>query len=149
MLYFRCMTQEKLISRLKKALLKQPIRLAYLYGSQATGKTHAKSDIDIAVVLEKGVLMHGFEIAYDVKLDAGVESEVDIRAIDEDKPLVYLRNILTKGKLILAKSEKERVNFEVRVMKKYYDSEYLRNYMSAHMYKTIKEGTYGHRQTYN
>lgn len=125
------------------------MRLAYLYGSQATGKTHQGSDIDIAIVPEKGFEMHGFEIAYDVRRDAEVELEVDIRAIDTESPLVFLRNVLTKGKLILAKSEEERVSFEVVVMKKYYDSEYLRRYMIAHMYKTIKEGSYGHRQTYN
>src|SRR5919106_662417 len=33
----------------------EPVIFAYLFGSQATGKTHARSDVDVAVYVEDSV----------------------------------------------------------------------------------------------
>lgn len=45
--------QEKLIHLLTQWCKTHPIRLCVLFGSQATGRTHPKSDVDLAVWLNE------------------------------------------------------------------------------------------------
>ena len=40
---------ENLLAQIKNWCAQQPIRLCLLFGSQATGRTHAHSDVDLAV----------------------------------------------------------------------------------------------------
>jgi predicted nucleotidyltransferase len=42
-------TLEESIDLLKEWCQKQPVRLCVLFGSQATGQTHAHSDVDLAI----------------------------------------------------------------------------------------------------
>lgn len=142
------MDKDSLKIKLKNALKNQPVKLAYLYGSQVSGKTHQKSDVDVAVVLAPASVITEYELGN--KLEAALEnSKVDVRIIDFDSPAVFLRNILKDGQVILAKDDSERVKFEVYAMKKYYDSEHLRQFMTAKMYQSIKEGNYGRRQNHH
>lgn len=39
---------EGIVQRLKEWCRAQPVRLCVLFGSQATGRTHAGSDVDVA-----------------------------------------------------------------------------------------------------
>lgn len=138
------MTQEELISKLKKALEKQPVKLAYLYGSQATGKTHPKSDIDIAVVWNEGVSMFGYKIAPDLQdaLGSGAP-EVDVRDISLDTEPVFLANVLKPAKPIFTRSEKERIEFEVAAWRKFWDTQHLRDISYLYLVKRVKEDAYG------
>lgn len=143
------MIDQKLIRRLKKALGKQPLKLAYLYGSAARGQEGKKSDLDIAVLLKPKTKKADYQIASELQSALGPGTpEIDVREINLETEPVFLRNVLKEGKSIYAKSEKERINFEVKAMKKFYDNAYLRNFMSKHLYQIIKEGRYGHRQSY-
>lgn len=142
------MDKDSLKLKLKNALKPQPVKLAYLYGSQVFGNTHQKSDIDVAVVLAPASVATEYELGN--KLSAALENrQVDVRIINFDSPAVFLRNILKDGQVILAKDDSERVKFEVQAMKKYYDSEYLRRFMTAKMYQSIKKGSYGRRQNHH
>lgn len=50
--------ESQLVERLRaaaaEALAPQPVRFAYLFGSQATGRALPDSDVDIAVMIEEG-----------------------------------------------------------------------------------------------
>lgn len=142
------MVNKKVLNQLKKVLAKQPIKLAYLYGSFARGQEGKKSDLDIAVVLKNpnkdSFLEVGGEISSVIK---GIE--VDVREINLTSPPVFLRNVLKEGKPVCVQNERERVNFEVAVMKKFYDSAYLRNFMTKYVHQAIKKGNYGRRQDYH
>lgn len=145
------MDRQKIIKSIVKALKKQPVRLAYLHGSFATGKVRRGKDIDIAVVLEPDSEKADYVIASEVHSEAiglGLP-EVDIRKIDLNSSLVFLRNVLKEGRPIYVKNEKERIEFEIRVMKKFYDSQHLRQFMTRHVYESIKQNSYGNRQAYN
>ena len=142
--------REKLINQLKKVLAKQPIKLAYLYGSYARGQETPKSDIDIAVVMERNSKKADYEIAVALQSQLGKNfPEIDIRSINLENPSVFLRNVLKEGKPLVVKDESERINFEVNAMKKFYDASYVRNFMKRYLYQKIKEDSYGRRQTYN
>lgn len=51
-------TSETITAAVAKACRNLPVAFAYLYGSQAKGQTHAKSDIDIALGFVAGTPDH-------------------------------------------------------------------------------------------
>lgn len=120
------------------------IMAAYLYGSFAKGTVHKKSDIDIAVVFNKpvdsylrlGQLYGGFP-------DLGIPAEPEVRNINLGDSPIFLMNVI-QGELIYAKNEIERINFEVAVMRAFYDTQKLREVDYYYMRKRLQEGSYGY-----
>lgn len=51
---------------------------------------------------------------------------------------------VVKGKLIYSRNENSRVEFEVKVLQRYYDSERLRQIRFYYLDQRLKEGTYGY-----
>ena len=143
------MTQQernKLINKLKEILSKQPIKLAYLYGSYARGQERKDSDIDIAIVLEnpKGKTVFGFPADVSVNIP-GVE--IDLRVIDSESEPVFLHSVLKDKILLFAKDEKTRTDFEVKAMKKFFDTEHLRKLNYYYLKKSLEDGSYGRRSS--
>ncbi len=138
--------RENLIIQLKNALAKQPIKLAYLYGSYARGQENDKSDIDIAVVLENTdeKMVFGFPADIFIHIPG---KEIDLRVINEKTEPVFLRSVLKDRLLLFAKDEKTRTNFETRAMKTFFDTQHLRNLNFYYLKKSLKEGGYGGRPT--
>jgi len=140
--------KDKLIDQLKKILAKQPIKLAYLYGSYARGQETPKSDIDIAVVMEESAEKTDYQIAGELQKSIGKgRPEIEVREIKPTTEPVFLRSVLKDRITLLARSEKERVNFETKGMKRFYDTQHLRNLNFYYLKKSLKEGSYGGRPT--
>lgn len=138
------MLDPKTLNQLKKALSKKPVKLAYLYGSYARGQETPKSDIDIAIVLEKnhGKMSFGLPVSVPVYIPG---KEVDLRIINEETEPVFLRSVL-KDKIILhVKDEKTRTDFETKAMKKFLDTEHLRRLNYNYLKKSLEDGSYGRR----
>jgi len=138
------MKKDRLIQKIIIALEKEPVRLAYLYGSYAKGKTHKKSDIDIAVVLEPHAKRADYQIGgniYDSLQPGG--PEIDVREINSEKDPTFLINVLSPAKPILVKDEKERIEFETKAFERFYDIKHLRDINYLYLTKRIKEGKYG------
>ena len=132
------MINPKTLSKIKKALKRQPIRLAYLYGSAARNQEHKNSDIDIAVVIEpkakKGFLQIGTELD---RLIPGIE--IDVRELKKDSSPVFAMNVINEAKPLLVKDEKQRINFEIDLMDRYYDSEKIRRINYFYTKKFLKK----------
>ncbi len=71
---------------------------------------------------------------------------LDLRLIlpSQTDPL-FLFEIINKGKLLYEKDKGERVNFEVKSMKYYYDTRHLKQIFNLALEKSFKQKTYGHR----
>jgi len=101
--------------------------LAYLYGSVATGKTHARSDIDIAVATDRKL---SAQKKLDVRLVliAGCQKILQTPNIDlvfyEDLPLQVQYHALQDSALIFSGDENLRVDLEHRTLSRYFDREY-------------------------
>lgn len=136
--------REKLINQLKKVLAKQPIKLAYLYGSYARGQERKNSDIDIAIVLKnpRGKTVFGFPADVSVYIPG---TEIDLRVISLESEPVFLHSILKNKILLFAKDEKTRVDFEVKAMKKFFDTEHLRKLNYYYLKKSLEDNSYGRR----
>jgi len=137
---------KKTIRKIQKILQGQPnVIAAYLFGSTARGQTHPKSDLDIGVVLkDEESLSFGELVSLMTMIDEAVpDFKVDVRPIVKRSSPLFVFNVIKEGRPIYVKSEKERVQFEVAALKRFYDTQHLRDVYYSYLQKSIKEGTYG------
>ncbi|MGL5356988.1 MAG: type VII toxin-antitoxin system MntA family adenylyltransferase antitoxin [Cetobacterium sp.] len=96
----------------------------YVFGSYASGKTHNKSDIDIAFLSKNKIGK------YDVFMKAQEISSLVNKEIDlvdlKDSSTVFQNEVVKNGVVILDGDIIERQKFEVLVLKKYIELNELR-----------------------
>lgn len=130
--------------RLAVALDREPVAVAYLFGSQATGRAGALSDVDVAVALTAPE-------SADVRLDllaSAIEAlgtdEVDVVLLDGAPPLLRHR-VLRDGVRIVDRDPRARVRFETRALLDYLDTAPLREQLAAGRRRRLEEGRFGRR----
>lgn len=115
---------ESIIKLAPQIFKSHPVLFAYLFGSFATGCAHPFSDIDIGVFTGKVSPAKGLKLElllsleFDTKLDCKAKSEVRIM---NNLSLVIKGQIISDGFLIFSANEVERVDFETRVRRAYFD----------------------------
>lgn len=132
--------KDELIDQLKNILAKQPIKLAYLYGSYARGQERKRSDIDIAVMIEDNCPKTDNQIVE--KISLGLEpnrGEINVVPINENTSSFLLHSIFKTGIVLISKNERERTSFEVRATKIYWDEEYRRKMFRRYYRKRTLE----------
>jgi len=120
--------RDRLVGRLQQALRRildqQPVRLAYLHGSMASGQLHPFSDVDLALVVEDGLTPRE-RLKLILRTQVDLEDECDIANADvrviNDAPLVFRGKVVTDGILLFAKNEQVRMAFEIDTRLKYFD----------------------------
>ncbi|MBI2327146.1 nucleotidyltransferase domain-containing protein [Candidatus Curtissbacteria bacterium] len=118
------------------------VSLAYFYGSQVGGAVHAESDLDLALVTSDAHDIDYGEI-YSHLLRIITGYNLDLRLITVNDPSVlFLFRVIRDNQCIYKRSEKERVEFETTVLRKLYDSLYIRSIYHKYLEKHIKGGTY-------
>jgi predicted nucleotidyltransferase len=144
-------TKEALVSRLRQqmpAILSgEPVKLAYLYGSGATGQTTPFSDVDVALVVGGSIepidrlhLILRVQLALE---DLCAIHNADVRVID-DAPLVFRGRVVCEGVLVYARDEEERVEFETSTRMRYFDYLPIHRELQARFFEDIRErGLYG------
>jgi len=134
------------LGALSETLEKYPaVQFAYLFGSQATGEVTPMSDVDIAVYLNDDLAS-----AKQFKLQLhliGVLCQIlqrnDVElAILNDEDIVLCYEVLNNGKLILCRNDETRIEFFVRTIREYFDTEPLRAFFREKMKQQIREGTF-------
>lgn len=96
---------------------------AYLFGSQAEGRTGKLSDVDVAVLL-RGI---GRKELFAKRLEIGGElgdllkrEDIDVVVLNEAPPLISHR-VVKNGQLLFTRDEKARLAYEVRAVLRYLD----------------------------
>jgi len=102
------------VERIQSVLDTHPVRLAVLFGSQVTGVTDDRSDVDIAVELDAGVERPG-ETVLAILTDLSValdRNDLDIGLVDDLAPRVgraaFTHGVLLCGSLQRAKTLRDR-----------------------------------------
>lgn len=109
---------------LTRVLAGEPrIRLAYLFGSVASGDEHPGSDVDVAVLALPPMSLAERERLRSA-LAGAAGRPVDLVALDEAPPL--LAREVIGGRLLLCRDEGEREELEARVMARFLDTAHLR-----------------------
>jgi predicted nucleotidyltransferase len=137
----------RLRERLPAVLEDEPVQLAYLYGSSASGQTTPFSDVDVALVvggkidpLERLRLILRVQLALTDR--CGIEN-ADVRVID-DAPLVFRGRVVCDGMLVYAREEERRVAFETATRLRYFDYLPIHQELQAAFFKAVRErGLYG------
>ena len=102
-----------------------PVIAAYLFGSYATGKVWAESDVDVALLFGEVEASNQVEITgrlseYLCQVLGGVE--VDVVSLD-GVPTHFAYEILRTGKLAFCANPHERIQFEMGIFEKHTDEE--------------------------
>ena len=118
------MIDQSLKKQLNMIFKKHEVTSAYLFGSQAKGKTGPLSDIDIALYFNETV---GPDERFDLRLEVLGElmdlfktNEIDLVVLNDAPPLLTHR-ILKEGILIFSDNDKKRLEYEVMAILKYLD----------------------------
>ena len=117
------------LSSIKRAVARcvgtrRQIQAAYIFGSVATGRTHADSDVDVAVLIDRHV-RPAQRLKYRLGLMADLgsalqRSDVEVVILNEASPLLAHR-VLSRGVLAFERSASARVEFQVRTAARYLD----------------------------
>jgi len=107
-----------MLKKIREILQKEKnVLFAYLFGSYVLLPEYA-NDIDIAVYLKRPTKK--YEIRLAMKIEKAIKKETEVIALN-DKPLIVIAEVLRTGKLIYSRSEKDRVDFETRVLPEIFD----------------------------
>ncbi|MBI4475193.1 MAG: nucleotidyltransferase domain-containing protein [Acidobacteria bacterium] len=137
---------ENYLPELKVIFQKRGVILAYLYGSQATGAAGPLSDVDVAVLFGRTVpedkrfdhflVLHG-DLADVFKRD-------DVSVVDLAKGAPLLNNeIRLHGKVLYCQDDETRVEFEIRTLQRFMDTEPLRRELNERLTERIRRGLFG------
>ena len=117
-----------------------PVIAAYLFGSHATGKVWAESDVDVALLFGETNVSNRLEIIGRVSEHlcqtlGGVE--VDVVSLD-GVPTHFAYEILRTGKLAFCANPHERIQFEMGVFEKQMDEEPWRQIGHRYLMARVK-----------
>jgi predicted nucleotidyltransferase len=117
------------------------IKFAYLFGSQADGKTTSLSDTDIAVYLDRRMNPFTYRLKLMEILTKKLKSEnIDLVVLNTAPPL--LKYAAIKNNYVLKENGAQRIPFEIRVLQEFLDTDYLRQTQRQIIREQIKEGKY-------
>lgn len=116
---------DRLEERLADALRNRgEVLEAYLFGSEATGRTHPDSDIDVAVFVDPQTAPDdgfGYRAGLTADLMAHLRSNrVDVVVLNDAPPLLYHR-VLRDGVRLLSRDLKATTVREARAVSRYCD----------------------------
>lgn len=100
---------------------KRPFRLCILFGSQATGKTHPGSDVDLAVWPD-ALAKPEQKLAWVTELVALLDNEVSLAIVSPELDPVLGFEIVKNGRLIFQREEGLWFNERSRLWHAYNDS---------------------------
>lgn len=108
---------------LKTILQKYGVTAAYLFGSHAHGRTHKKSDIDIAVRFQKKNATFKKILHLSNELSKLFSGPVDLVPLDS-APLPLQFRIFAGRELLYAKKPKEEILKQAKSLSLYHDFKY-------------------------
>src|SRR4030042_955480 len=114
------------IESITDTLKKYPIIFAYLFGSQAKGKSTRLSDIDLAALVDrKTSRSERFDIRLRLTndLSAITGTKVDLIVMN-DIPVQLAYEVIKHGKVILCKDRNVMIDAEIEILSKYLDRRY-------------------------
>jgi len=137
------------LARMTATLAEQPdIVVAYLFGSVARGQANTMSDVDIAILLQKGLdeeTMLARQLAILVALEEMADREVQVTILNRASPF-FTYQVIKEGMRLYERDKAERVEFEVRAMKEYFDVQPMLEFQNRALIQRIKETGLGRKK---
>lgn len=141
------------IEKIFALLHEQPsVQFAYLFGSQATGRATPMSDVDFALRFQEELSARE-RLKLRLRMmalfsEALQRNDIDVADLNEaDEVLRY--QVLKHGRLIFCRDKAAQVDFFVRTLREYFDTQPLREFFLEKMKEQIRKGTFvGRTQRY-
>lgn len=93
----------------------------FVYGSYASGKTHSRSDVDIAILCDPDNSPSFFETQeMQTELSIRLRKEVDLVCLNEASPILQ-KQVISKGKRLLVRDQRRLNHFIIRLLTDYVD----------------------------
>jgi predicted nucleotidyltransferase len=144
-------TQPVDLAALTEYFTAQPDVIAvYLFGSRATGRARAESDVDVAVLLNEEDSVERFErrLQLMVEVSEVCGREADVIVLN-DAPPILQNQVLKHGRLLYERDRRSRVEFEVLSRKIYFDYKPVLDRQTRELFREIKEVGLGGRRRYH
>jgi predicted nucleotidyltransferase len=135
------------ITALTEYLTAQPdVIVAYLFGSRATGRARAASDVDVAALLNEEDSFARFERRLQLMVEVSdvCGREADVIVLNDAPPLLQ-HQVLRHGRLLYERDRRARIEFEIRAGKVYADLEPMRRFFRQALFREVKEVGLGGR----
>lgn len=120
----------------------QPVRLCVLFGSQATGRTHAHSDVDLAVWPTE-LLTVAQKLQWVTELERLLHKDVSLAIVSPDLDPVLGFEIVKHGRLLFQRDPELWLKERSRIWHAYNDSLPFRRAAYKRLQQFIKENPYG------
>ena len=126
------MGERVLFNSIKEVIKKdKEVLFAYLYGSSISQPIPFNSDVDVAIYLEPSDIKSYIRKEEELTISLITKlhkDKIDLRILNV-LPLLLQYNILKEGIPIFIRDESERVEFEIRVMSRFFELKpYLEEY---------------------
>lgn len=108
------MKTARMLQSIRQILTDHDIRLAILFGSQASGKTHAGSDVDVAVALD-GEMSPSRQGELSARLSEALGCEVDVADLREAQG-EFLMQIVLGGEVAVKRDASLLAELAIRAM---------------------------------
>jgi predicted nucleotidyltransferase len=134
--------------RLARALDRLEVVSALLFGSQATGRASALSDVDVAVWLDASLDRSAY---WDLTLQLMGEASEALRTdevqvvILNDAPPLLAHRAIRDGIRLIDRDPVQRIRLETRAVLDYLDTAPLRATLAAGLRRRIDEGRFARR----
>ncbi|MBN1442914.1 MAG: nucleotidyltransferase domain-containing protein [Planctomycetes bacterium] len=132
---------EDLVQRLESFCAGTDIVLLYLHGAHARGTQGALSDLDLAVLLAPTARR-----SFDARLELVARLEevsrrddVDIVVLN-DAGVIISDRVVRSGRLVFARSEREKVRFEDHAIKAALDFQHFSREYDEALFRELSEG---------
>ena len=133
------------LERLKDYLREHGVVLAYLFGSVARGEEGPLSDVDVAVLFGRE-LSRGEAWNAMLRLGSGASyalgREADVVVLEIAPPTLRFA-VIDEGVVLLKEDEDQRVEFEVRAISEYLDTQHIRDIRRPYLYEYLRGGGVG------
>lgn len=117
---------ERDIKKITDCFDRYPVIVAYIFGSEAKGKAGVLSDMDIAVLVDKGIdksMRFDMILRLSNELSAILNRRVDIVMLN-DSPAQLSYEVIKHGRLIFCRDKSAKVDLEFKILSKYLDRRY-------------------------
>jgi predicted nucleotidyltransferase len=129
---------EKMKQSLKPLYKRYGLALVLLFGSQALGKTHKYSDIDIAFLFEKDVTDSEFLNITNQTINLLKTDKVDLVNLNKASPLLE-RQVVKTGEVLYEKNPGIYAQFVSLAMRKYIDAKKIQQAKKSYVEKFISD----------
>lgn len=123
---------------------REPVLFAYLFGSVATGRARADSDVDVAVYLDPATPPEEY-LNLSLRLAAALSDASDVGRIEvlvlNDAPLDIQGHAVTERTILYSRDEPTRIEYESLTLRQYWDWRIHADALDRELIRKIAEGS--------